>query len=394
MPTISLDVIINLALRIACFLAGGYLVILTVMSAVQTFVLPRARRDALTRRVFFGWRVLFHLRLKKVDTYEERDRIFAYYAPLALVSLPAVWMFMVFTGYALIFRATVSDSWQIAFTLSGSSLLTLGFIAPDGWFMKAMVFSEAVIGLTLIALLIAYLPTMYSSFQQREAMVSLMEVRAGDPPSAFDMFDRLNNIHKLDELETLFPLWEQWFLQIDESHTSLAPLIFFRSPRHTRSWVTTAGVILDACSLYVSTLDLPENPKARLTIRAGYLALRHIADVISLPFDHNPSPTDKISIFREEFDYACDQLRQAGLPLKSDLDQAWRDFVGWRVNYDSVLLQLAEITIAPYAMWSSDRGRMNRPAQMFGGVLLPKLRGARLPKLRFSRSRRGQISKV
>ena len=90
-------------------------------------------------------------------------------------------------------------------------------------------------------------------------------------------------------------------------------------------------------------------------VRAGYLALRHIADFFGVDHDPDPEPTDPISITREEFDEACRELAAAGVPLQDDLDQAWRDFWGWRVNYDTVLVTLSGLFIAPAAPWSSDR---------------------------------------
>ena len=90
-------------------------------------------------------------------------------------------------------------------------------------------------------------------------------------------------------------------------------------------------------------------------MRAGYSALRAISDFFSIPYDPDPQQSDRTSIAEEEFDDACRQLADAGVPLKSDLAQAWIDFNGWRVNYDSVLVGLAGLTMAPYAMWSSDR---------------------------------------
>ena len=78
---------------------------------------------------------------------------------------------------------------------------------------------------------------------------------------------------------------------------------------------------------------------------------------------HNPDPhwpEEPISIDRREFDQVCRELDEAGVPLKADLDQAWRDFAGWRVNYDRVLLAMAELTMAPYAPWSSDRSMIER----------------------------------
>jgi len=180
-------------------------------------------------------------------------------------------------------------------------------------------------------------------------------VRAGTPPSAIQLFKRYHRIHGLEKLDSLWITWEAWFADLEESHTSLGVLAFFRSPQPHRSWITAAGAILDAASLATSTIDIPRDPQTDVCIRAGFLALRHIADFFRIPYDPNPSPTDPISISREEFEAACDELANAGVPLKLDRDQAWRDFAGWRVNYDIVLLALATLTMAPEAPWSSDR---------------------------------------
>lgn len=102
-------------------------------------------------------------------------------------------------------------------------------------------------------------------------------------------------------------------------------------------------------------LDIPHEPQADLTIRAGFLALRQIADYFGFAYNPDPKPTDPISITKEEFLAVVEELRAANVPLKADLEQAWRDYAGWRVNYDSVLLDLARLTMAPYAQWISDR---------------------------------------
>jgi hypothetical protein len=180
-------------------------------------------------------------------------------------------------------------------------------------------------------------------------------VRAGSPPSAIELILRYHRIHGLDRLNVLWVQWEQWFADIEESHTSLAALVFFRSPQPDHSWVTASGAVLDAAALLRSTVDAPRDAQADLCIRAGYLALRRIAAFFQIPYNANPRPDDPISISRVEFDAAYDELAQNGVPLIPDRDQAWRDFAGWRVNYDAVLLSLAALTMAPYALWSSDR---------------------------------------
>jgi hypothetical protein len=186
-------------------------------------------------------------------------------------------------------------------------------------------------------------------------MVTLLEVRAGSPPSAVDLFKRYHRLKQMGELNELWRQWENWFGDIEESHTSLGPLAFFRSPRPHRSWITAAGTVLDAAALAASTIAIPHDAQADLMIRAGYLALRHISDFFSISYNPNPAPTDPISISRLEYDLACQELREAGVPLRANLDQAWKDFSGWRVNYDRVLLMLCRLTMAPYAPWSSDR---------------------------------------
>jgi hypothetical protein len=92
-----------------------------------------------------------------------------------------------------------------------------------------------------------------------------------------------------------------------------------------------------------------------LTIRAGYITLARIAEFFGVFHDVDPAPDDPITISRYEFDDACRQLAEAGVPLKEDLDAAWTAFAGWRVNYDTALLNLARMVEAPIAPWTSDR---------------------------------------
>jgi hypothetical protein len=113
--------------------------------------------------------------------------------------------------------------------------------------------------------------------------------------------------------------------------------------------------VLDAASLINSTVDVPHDPQAGLCIQAGFQALRHIADFFSIPHNPDPMPGDPIHVTRAEYDTACEQLAREGIPLKADREQAWKDFAGWRVNYDTVLIALATLTMAPEAPWSSDR---------------------------------------
>ena len=342
-------------LRVAVFLAGAALVVATALSALRTFVVPRAVPAVMTRTVFLISRTLFMAVARRRASWRDRDKVLVFYAPLTLLCLPAVWLSVALGAYTLMFWAVDQQSWRLAFERSGSSLLTLGFAAPAGVASTWLALTAATLGLGFVALLITYLPTMYSAFSRREAAVGLLEARADTPPSAVAMIRRFHLVEGLDSLGELWTSWETWFVDVEESHTSIAAIALFRSPQPEHSWVTAAGAVLDAAALTASTLDRPRAPRAELCIRAGFIALRRIADVFGIRYDADPRPTDPISVTREEFDDAYDHLARAGVPLKPDRDQAWRDFAGWRVNYDDVLLRLAALVVAPPAPWSSDR---------------------------------------
>jgi len=274
------------------------------------------------------------------------------------LTLLALWLVLVLTGYTLMYWALEVEvagfePWVAAFTLSGSSLFTLGYALAQTVPQKILTFSEAAIGPLLIALLIGYMPTIYGAFSKREALVDLLEIRAGSPPSAVDMIVRYHRLRRLEEISSTWEQWEAWFSELAETHTSLAMLNFFRSPVPEHSWVNASGAVLDAAALVVSTVDMPYHANGPLCIRAGYTSLRRIADFFRIPYDPDPKPEDPISVTRAAFDHACQILEQENVPLKPDRDQCWRDFAGWRVNYDTVLLALARLTMAPPAPWSS-----------------------------------------
>ena len=178
---------------------------------------------------------------------------------------------------------------------------------------------------------------------------------------AVEMILRYHRNQGIEALHESWETWEEWFAQISESHTSLAALVFFRSPQPGHSWVTAAGTVLDAASLTLSVIDIPWDARAALCIRSGYLAFRDIARFFNVPFDPDPRfPADPISITREEFDEVYDRFQLAGIQVHDDREQAWLDYAGWRVNYDSILLSLAKMTLAPPAPWTSDRDPVSR----------------------------------
>jgi hypothetical protein len=351
----------DVVVKILLFGAGIFLVAAVVDSAIRSLVLPRGSVVALTRILWVSTRRVFDLIANRCKTYESEDRVMALYAPISLLLQPVLWLSMVLVGFMLMFRALGVSSWRTAFTESGSSLLTLGFVRPRDLPTTVLTFTEAAIGLGVLALFVAYLPSIYNAFSRREVLVARLSARAGTPPSAIEFLVRVQRIDELDKLDVVWERFQEWFAEVEETHTSQASLNFFRSPRHDRSWVTAAGVVMDAASLANSTIAIPWSAQAALCVRGGFSALRAVADFFSLPYDPDPQQTDPTSIAREEYDDACRELAAAGVPLKRDLDQAWVDFNGWRVNYDAVLVGLAGLTRPPYAMWSSDRSLRRQP---------------------------------
>jgi hypothetical protein len=344
-----------IAIRVIVFVIGVGIALWTVVSAIRTTVLPRSAQVAISRWVYRFMRRLFEFRVGKTTEFATRDRVMALYGPTSLLALPIVWLLLIGLAYSLMFWALDTSSYSEALSLSGSSLTTLGFIPADTLVERLVAFTEAGWGLILVALMITFLPSIYSTFSRREAQVALLEVRAGDPPSAVEMLTRHHRIGWIDDIGNTWLDWERWFAEIEESHTTFPILAFFRSPQPQRSWVTASGTVIDAAALYVSCLDGVNIGPPGVCIRSGFLALRRLADFFGIEFDSAPRPDDPISISRQEFDVAFDTMAEAGMNMKEDRDQAWKDFSGWRVNYDTVLLALAEITVAPYALWSSDR---------------------------------------
>jgi hypothetical protein len=352
--------------QVLWFALGIVLLVLVLDSAIRTFVLPRGATPLVTRGVFISVRSVFNVLARAARTYDGRDTVMALYGPIGLLMLPGAWMVMVLGAFTVMFHAAGVTGFEAAFEMSGSSLLTLGFVPPTDLFTNVLAFLEAAIGLMLLGLLIAYLPTIYGAFSRREVQVAQLEVRAGNPPSGVHVLVQAKRMERFHLLDDFWRTWQLWFTELEETHTSLGVLSFFRSPVGHRSWVTASGAVLDAASLRLAALDMPFDPEAGICVRAGFFALRAVCDYFGIPYDPDPHPGDPIAITKEEFLDACDQLVAAGLPVRADREAAWIDFTGWRVNYDVPLLSLAGFVMVPYAPWSSDRSLRFRRARLHG----------------------------
>lgn len=334
-------------------LAGLWLVAVVLLSAIRTVVVPRGERPVLTSFVFLSVRRVMEPALRR-SSPQRREQLLRRYAPLSLVVLAATWGGLVIVGFTPVHWALGELTWLDALQVSGSSLTTLGFISADPTPARLVEIVEAFIGLGLVGLLISFLPAIYAAYSQREQLVAQMASRAGEPPSVRNFFVRMQVIRGLDDLDDTWDAWETWFAQVEETHTSYPALVYFRSGEH-RSWLTASACLLDSAAMFLSAVDRPQSAPAALCLRSGFLCLREVADQFLLPYDRDPAPDDPISVTRAEFDACCDALAEAGVPLVADRDQAWRDWAGWRVNYDGALQGLAALIEPPPAPWSSDR---------------------------------------
>jgi hypothetical protein len=363
-------------------LAGVMIIVLTVASAAQTFVVPRGTPMLITRWVFLAVRAAFSVLLRRSRDYRTRDHAWAMFAPATLLALPVVWLALVLVGFTGVYHSIGVHPWQDAVLESGSSLFMLGFQRPPTLAAGFTEMIEAGIGLGLVALLISYLPSIYGSYSRREVLVTGLEAEAGSPPVAPELLARLIRIRGPALLDTYWTDWVRWFNDIEETHCSTPLLAFFRSPAPERSWVTAAGAILDSASLAASTMEpQSDHSGAELCVRAGNVALRRVGDYFAMPCNPDPQAGDPITVTRGEFDDACGRLAGAGADLKLDRDQAWREFVLRRASYEESLLRFASLCMAPWAPWSSDRAiPFHRlPATRRRARSRPRLRGFRTP---------------
>lgn len=343
---------VELGVRIAAGLLGGWLVITTVSGAIRSFVLPRNESVRLNAFVFGGLRAIFNWAARRANTFARRDRIMAHYAPVGLVALPIGWLALVGLGYTGIYWALGVEGLTKSYELSGSSLLTLGTTSENGLAVNVFSYSEATLGLLLLTLLISYLPTIYQAFSRREIVVAQVELRAGAPTTASGLLCWLGHDNDFQNDDAQWERWEQWFVEIDESHTSLPVLAFFRSPQGGRSWVTAAGLVLDAANLLFSVLDVPRSRQVALTFEAGCLALNRVHRY----FDHKAGtePSELRSeeelaataSVREQFERSWQHLHEAGLPLRAEQEACWQHYQQRRRRYEPALSFLQQLLMA------------------------------------------------
>jgi hypothetical protein len=341
---------------------GALLIVVAAWSVIGTLVVPRRVRSRLARAVAITVDVTFHFVAHHFDSYEPRDRILAAQAPIQLILQIVVWLAVFELGFALLLWPSIgTPGLSGAFQLAGSSLCTLGYLAPHSGAPMGLVDLAGFVGLGTVALQIGYLPTLYAAFNRREGLVTMLDSRAGVPSWGPELLARTHyglgsGVSAMSELPELFEEWERWSADVSESHSTYLPLVNFRSPRPLSSWVVAQLAVLDGAALYLSLVpDAPGAVSARLCLRGGFTCLTTIARARGFAIPDEPDPNDGIALTYEEFVEAIDRLASVNFPLERSNEEAWLDFVGWRVNYEAAAYAIARAVDAPPALWSGPR---------------------------------------
>jgi hypothetical protein len=342
--------------RTLAFALGAYIVVATGGSLVRTLVLPRGLASRLS--VFVGRRIVRRAFLgiaRLFESYETKDSILAASAPMALLAILFTWLTLFVVGYGLVFWALVQTSLPYALREVASSTVTLGFATSETVPATVVDFFAAATGLVAVALEIAYLPVLYSAFNRRETLVTMLQSRAGSPAWGPEILARHQLVNIVDSLPAFYSAWEAWCADVAESHANYSVLVWFRSPHPYRSWIVGLLAVLDSAALYLAVAPSQAPSEARLCLRMGFTCLRDIASVLKIPFDVDPFPDDPIELTYEDFEAGVARLGEMGFPQERSAEEAWPHFHGWRVNYEPIAYRLADAVMAPPGPWSGAR---------------------------------------
>jgi hypothetical protein len=353
--------VMPMAGRIVAAVIGGLLVLTSMSSLAGTLIVSRQVSSRLTRWVDRTVDRSYQLVVRHYADYLRRDRTLATQPAAIVLGQLAAWLFVAYTGFALLFWPFTAHGVVSAFIDAGSSLFTLGFAVPAGAVPAVIVFIAAAIGLVIVALQIAYLPTLYAAFNRRETDVALLNARGGFPSWGPELLARTHyalgsGMSTLDTMPDLYAQWERWASDVAESHTTYLPLVRFRTPGAYSSWVTALLAVLDSAALFLalSPKTAPEVP-ARLCLRSGFVCFNRIANAMGFKTPMEADPDAGISLTYDEFLEAVARMREVDFPIERDPAEAWPEFVGWRVNYERAAYAVAAAVYAVPAKWSGPR---------------------------------------
>jgi hypothetical protein len=335
--------------KLFAVILGVLLILVVLWETFETIVLPRrvTRQFRLTRLFYRStwrpWAALAAMRGSK----KKRDSLLSYYGPLSLLLLLALWALALVLGFGLLHYglhdklagALFPSDFGNAIYLSGTTLFTLGLgdiqpASPVGRFITVL---EAGIGFGFLALVIGYLPVLYQAFSRREVTISLLDARAGSPPTAYEMLRRQSGVHGMEALTELLQDWELWSADLMESHLSYPALAYFRSQHDNQSWIASLTAILDVCALAMVGLEGMCQYQARMTFAIARHALVDLSQVFAAPPNKdatiNRLPSEALEELRK-------RLHAAGF-LLADGDAAAEELNRLRALYEPYALSLA-----------------------------------------------------
>ncbi len=237
--------------------------------------------------------------------------------------------------------------------VSGTTITTLGLgdVIPRSPAARLATVVQSGLGLGLVALVISYLPALYQSFSRREREISLLDARAGSPPSATELLLRSARHGHAEGFERFLADWERWCSEIMESHISYPVLCYFRSQHTNQSWVTAITAILDTCALCLACLEHESSTQAHLTFAMG----RHAVVDITQVFHKEPSTDMPERLSRESFQIICEDLRQNKLKVRPE-EEAWNRLGEMRRLYEPYVFTLSQHLRMDLAPWTHPQG--------------------------------------
>lgn len=345
---------------------GALIVLATAASVIATVITPRPATSRLTRGLDLLVDLGFRTATRQTSSYQTRDRVLAAQAPILLICQLIVWLLLFFVGYSLLLWPLAHTGITETFSTSGSAFWTVGETTEHGAAERAVLDIAALTSLTTVALQIAYLPALYSAFNRRATEVALLNARAGLPAWGPELLARTHyglgsGSSAIDTLPELYANWERWAADVMETHTTYPPLVRVRSPQPLSSWVTALLAVLDSAALIltISPTQAPTIP-ARMCLRSGFLCLQEIAAIMGLP-DPKRITTTGIRLTYQEFLDAVTHLQSVDFPVERCPEEAWPEFVGWRINYEQAAYAIAKDIDAAPALWSGPRRHAAQP---------------------------------
>ena len=348
-------------MRIFTLIAGIVCVVVVLLDAFQTIILPRRAtgRFRLTRIFYIlTWRPWVLLSSCMRDA-RKRETAFSFYGPLSLIFLLVMWAGMLIVGYALIYYAlgspfhdpVQSSTLRTDLYVSGTTLFTLGLgdVTPLTRHSRELVILEAGMGFGLLAVVMGYFPVLYGAFSKREVSISLLDARAGSPPTAAELMRRHSYAGAESDLSVLLVEWERWSAELLESHISYPQLCYFRSQHTNQSWIGALTAILDASALLIAGVRGHEARQAQLTFAMARHALVDLAQIFSL----EPKRNTPDRLPPERYDQLYNQLCQSGVSVCRD-DQSYARLREMRALYEPYAETLSHFLRMPLPPWVAD----------------------------------------